>query len=84
MPECPVRLGRELVCKLIAQVTFAPGQLEEQLPLEQCLWFQMALLGVQKPPPDQLPLEIFKEVKPDMWADGKPQKTMNVQPIHIA
>ena len=45
MPECPVLLlGRNLLCKLNAQVTFAPGQPEVQVPPEQSsLWFQMAL-----------------------------------------
>ena len=36
MPECPLLLlGQNFLCKPNAQVVFAPGQLEVQVPLEQ-------------------------------------------------
>ena len=71
-------------CKLNAQVAFAPGQLEVQVLPEHSLWFQMALLDVQTPAPDPLPPEILREVRRDVWADGKPGKAKTIQPVHIA
>lgn len=44
MPECPVPLwGRDLLCKLNAQITFSAEQLDIRVPLEHTLSLQMAL-----------------------------------------
>ena len=64
-------------------MTFAPGQLNKQVSLEQSLRLQMALLDIQEPELDLLPPKIYKKVRPNVWADGKPGRAKNAQPVHI-
>lgn len=59
MPYFPV--GLNLLCKLDAQVTFAPRQLDIRAPLEQSLRLQIALLGILEPESELLPLKIYEK-----------------------
>lgn len=53
-------LGWDLLLKLNAQATFAQGQLEIQVPLEQSLRLQMAILDTVPPNPELLPPKIYR------------------------
>lgn len=67
VPECPIPLlGQGLLCKFNAQVTFASGQLDRQVPLEQSLNLQMALLGTTESKPELPSPEVYEEVRPDV------------------
>ena len=86
MPDCPIPLlGRDLLCKLHAQITFSPKrkQLCVEVPLENALQLQAFLACPGGPGVEPFPPEICEQVDQTAWADGTPGKAVNVQPIKI-
>ena len=91
LPECPIPLlGRDLLTKLGAQITFAPGK-----PASLTLWSQLALMmAVTVPREDEWclyssgreqinPPSLLKEF-PDVWAEkGPPDLAKNHAPIIV-
>ena len=78
-------LGRDLLCKLHAQITFSPEkqQLCVGVLLEHALQLQ-ALLTCPEGPRGELFLpDIYEQADPTVWAAGTPGKTVNVKPIKV-
>lgn len=72
MPGCPVHLlGRDLLCKLHAQMTFSPEkqQLYLQVPSGHALRLQMFLVEAEGPEKELFHRETYEQVK-IVWADG--------------
>nr|XP_034969620.1 uncharacterized protein LOC118084323 [Zootoca vivipara] len=94
MPECPVPLlGRDLLSKLQAQITFepsgrvsmttgknaTPGTLIVEAPVRELWRWQLMTLE-----PTSIPQSLLEEVDPAVWAEGNPPgMAVNVAPIIV-
>lgn len=82
MPECPVPfLGWNLLTKLKARVTFAPGGMDIEVTQEQAL--QQVMLNQVGQVPPEIYEEIVLNVRSEIWADGKSVKVRTAIPVHV-
>uniref|UniRef100_A0A803TB90 ribonuclease H n=1 Tax=Anolis carolinensis TaxID=28377 RepID=A0A803TB90_ANOCA len=85
MPECPVPLlGRDILCKIRAQVTFGPEKIILAVPEEEGWRIQALLLHQPSQEAGLIPLAILEQVDPVVWADGIPGRAKNIAPVKIA
>lgn len=81
-PKCPVNLlGKDLLCKMRAQINFAPGRIDLTVPIQQ-----MFLLAdrVEKPlSVTQVPTGVQENISSEFWDVDHPQRVIPVIPIII-
>ncbi|XP_062457365.1 LOW QUALITY PROTEIN: uncharacterized protein LOC134154699, partial [Rhea pennata] len=86
MPECPLPLlGRDLLCKLNAQVTFSESSVQLHSPPESAWRAQICLLMGSAPDDNSasIPSSVLDAVIPLVWASTKPGKAKNATPVKI-
>lgn len=80
-PRCPINLlGRDLLCKLRAQVNFDPERIELTIAV-----MQMFQIGdrIKKVSVKTLPEEVSLNVNPVIWDTDHPKKVIPLIPINI-
>ncbi|XP_059584571.1 uncharacterized protein LOC132250842 [Alligator mississippiensis] len=85
MPNCPVPLlGRDLLCKLQATLSFQDGQMFLTVPPEKGWHLQACLLGLlQEESTPDIPQPLLDAVVPWVWAGHRPGKAKNADPVKI-
>lgn len=71
---CPVNLlGRDLLCKLRAQLSFEPGRIDLTIPVQQ-----MYLLHetINKPITEAIPKEVVDHVNAEVWDTEHPKRVV--------
>ena len=85
MPDCPISLlGRDLLCKLQAQISFDQTKIEIHLPAETAWRFQTVLIdGSGDKESTTLPSAVRDQVYPLVWSDGIPGRARYAPPVVI-
>ncbi|XP_059580319.1 uncharacterized protein LOC132249363 [Alligator mississippiensis] len=83
MPECRIPLfGRDLLCKLQAQLTFSEGNITMKIPTEEA-WKSQVCLLLQEGEEGRIPPEVEDAVVPWVWAGEKPGRAKLATPVSI-
>ncbi|XP_050769787.1 uncharacterized protein LOC127027997 [Gymnogyps californianus] len=83
MPDCPVPLlGRDILSKLNAQITFEKGKIKIRIPENKALDAQVFMLQKETESPE-IPEEVENTVTPLVWASGTPGRSRAAEPVVI-
>lgn len=84
-PDCPIPLsGQDLLCKLNAQVTFAPEKqhVRIQVSPKHVLCLQALVIQPEKRTQEPFLLEVSNRVSSTVWEDREPELAVKAQPVH--
>jgi len=83
MPECPLPLlGRDLLSKLEAQITFKNGETELLIPESKAVEARVFMLQ-DSPKQKQIPEEVENAVTPLVWANEVPGQSKLAEPVKV-
>lgn len=84
MPECPVPLmGRDLLSKLDAQITFKDGEVQLKIPESKAAEARIFMLQNTQRPEEEIPAEVEDAVIPLVWASGVPGRSKLAEPVRV-
>ncbi|GAB0207316.1 protein NYNRIN-like [Grus japonensis] len=75
-------LGRDVLSKLNAQITFEKGKIQVTIPKDKALDAQVFMLQKEMPLPE-IPKEVEDAMIPLVWASGTPGRSKAAEPVVI-
>jgi len=83
MPECPLPLlGRDLLSKLEAQITFKNGEIELLIPESKAVEARVFMLQ-ESFKEEQIPEEVENAAIPVVWANEVPGRSKLAEPVKV-
>uniref|UniRef100_A0A8C4VS50 ribonuclease H n=1 Tax=Gopherus evgoodei TaxID=1825980 RepID=A0A8C4VS50_9SAUR len=84
-PSCPIALlGRVILTKLQAEISFSNGTIEVRLPKQQTSNYQMALLSAKNTEYQSTEGGLIPGINPEVWAEkGSVPRARNASPVWI-